>query len=380
MPNTHVTNSNAAAQLKQFAEQIQLAGTQRSKINISGGQTKSWYGDQPTGEVLSTTGYQGIIDYQPEELVITVRSGTLLSEVEAALSEKNQIFAFEPPYFASTATIGGMVASGLTGPGRAHVGNLRDFILGADIMDGLGRELSFGGKVMKNVAGYDVSRLLAGSMGTLALLLNASIKVLPKPAATRTVCFDLSQASALAQMNQWASQPLPLSASSWIGDVGNGKLTIRLSGAKAAVEAATKKLSSEIAAQTLTEDESLEYWTSLKEQSHRFFQLAANENLWRFAVNPMSGPISLPGQTCIEWLGGQRWYKSSENSLSMDQAKKIAAKHGGHVTLFRGNKPNTQSVFTSLADNPLTAPLESVQERLRLAFDPLKVFQTGRMP
>jgi glycolate oxidase FAD binding subunit len=363
--------------IEQFAAQIQQAGKAKTKINIAGGQSKSWYGDTPVGDVLSTKNYQGIIDYQPEELVITVRAGTPLAEVEKVLAEKNQMFAFEPPHFGSTATIGGMVASGLAGPGRAQAGNLRDFVLGADIMDGEGRVLSFGGKVMKNVAGYDVSRLLPGSMGTLALLLNASIKVLPLPAASQTIRFELSQASALAQMNQWASQPLPLSASSWIGDVGDGKLTIRLAGARAAVEAAIKKMTAEVAGEILSVEEAQEFWNSLKEQSHAFFNLAPHQNLWRFAVDPMSAPMALPGMICIEWLGGQRWYKGE---LSQEQAKQIAAKHGGHATLFRGNKLPGQSVFTKLSDNPLTAPLEVVQNRLHTAFDPHGVFQTGRMP
>jgi glycolate oxidase FAD binding subunit len=360
-----------------FSKQIQEAAQDKKKLNISGGQTKAWYGDKPNGESLSTTAYQGIIDYQPEELVITVRAGTLLCEVEEALAQKNQMFAFDPPHFGKSATIGGMIASGLAGPGRAQAGNLRDFVLGADIMDGNGRVLSFGGKVMKNVAGYDVSRLLPGSMGTLALLLNVSIKVLPKPAATRSLRFLLSEASAIAQMNLWASQPLPISASSWMGEVGDGTLTIRLAGATAAVEAATKKMSSEISGQILDDKEAAEFWNSLKEQSHSFFNLEPHQNLWRFAVNPMSTPMSLAGECCIEWLGGQRWYKGH---LSSEQAKQIAAKHGGHATLFRGEKPSSESVFTKLSDNPLTAPLEVVQNRLRYAFDPQGVFQTGRMP
>lgn len=363
--------------IEQFAQQIRQAGKEKSKINICGGLSKSWYGDTPIGDTLSTIEHRGIIDYQPEELVITVRAGTPLAEVENALAEKNQMFAFEPPHFGSTTTIGGMIASGLAGPGRAQAGNLRDFVLGADIMDGEGRVLSFGGKVMKNVAGYDVSRLLPGSMGTLALLLNASIKVLPLPAASQTIRFELSQASALAQMNQWASQPLPLSASAWIGDVGDGQLTIRLAGAGAAVEAAIKKMNSDLAGVLLDPNEAKEFWRSLKEQSNPFFNLEPQQNLWRFAVDPMSSPLSLPGPICVEWLGGQRWYKGE---LSIEQAKQIAAKHGGHATLFRGSKVAGQSVFTKLSDNPLTAPLEVVQNRLRTAFDPHGIFQTGRMP
>lgn len=372
-----MTEQSSIQAIENFREAINSARKKKSKVVIQGGNTKSWYGDTPSGEILSTKNYSGIIDYQPEELVITVRAGTPLSEVEETLAQKNQVFAFEPPHFGTGATIGGMVASGLAGPGRAQAGNLRDFVLGADVMDGTGQVLSFGGKVMKNVAGYDVSRLIPGSMGTLALLLNVSIKVLPKPAASKTLCFELSQSSAITQMNQWASQPLPVSASAWIGEAGHGKLIIRLAGANAAVEAAEKKLKQEINATEFNETEAANFWASLREQQHEFFKLNANESLWRFAINPMSAPIDLPGQTCIEWLGGQRWVK---NSMSMAQAKEIAAKHGGHVTLFRGNKENGKSAFTSLLDNPLTAPLAEVQTRLRAAFDPDGVFQTGRMP
>jgi glycolate oxidase FAD binding subunit len=363
--------------INHFQEVINHARSSGGKIAIEGNNTKSWYGDNPTGEPLSTKSYTGIVDYQPEELVITVRSGTLLSEVEEVLAQKNQMFAFEPPHFSSNATIGGMVASGLAGPGRAQAGNLRDFVLGADIMDGTGRVLSFGGKVMKNVAGYDVSRLIPGSMGTLALLLDVSIKVLPKPAASKTLCFELPQAQAIQQMNTWASQPLPVSASAWIGKESQGLLFIRLAGAKAAVEAATSKMQQEIHAAEMTPTQALSFWASLREQEHTFFKRAPGESLWRFAVNPMSPPMELPGETCIEWLGGQRWVKSSMTTI---EAHALAAKHGGHATQFRGERIAGTSVFTSLLDNPLTAPLNAVQKQLRAAFDPDGIFQTGRMP
>lgn len=372
-----MTVQTSTQAIEQFREAINHARNTGGKIAIEGSNTKSWYGDQPTGVALSTKSYSGIVDYQPEELVITVRAGTPLSEVEQVLAQKNQMFAFEPPYFGTNATIGGMVACGLAGPGRAQAGNLRDFVLGADIMDGTGRVLSFGGKVMKNVAGYDVSRLIPGSMGTLALLLDVSIKVLPKPAASRTLCFELPQDRAIVQMNTWASQPLPISASAWIGKESQGHLFIRLAGANAAVEAATKKLQQEIHGTEMTPTQALSFWASLREQEHSFFQLAAGQSLWRFAVNPMSGPIDLPGETCLEWLGGQRWVKSS---MTTSEAHALAAKHGGHATQFKGDRVAGTSVFTSLLDNPLTAPLNAVQKQLRAAFDPDGIFQTGRMP
>ena len=223
-----------------FREQIQAAAKNRTPLSIEGGGTKSWYGNANSYAKLDTRPYSGILEYQPEELVITACAGTPLKEIEAALAAKNQVLAFEPPHFGDSATLGGAIASGLAGPNRISVGNLRDFVLGARILDGKGQDLSFGGKVMKNVAGYDVSRLLPGSMGTLALLLEASVKVLPKPAATATLRAQISQAQALKVLNEWAGQPLPLTASCWIGDSkgGDGELTIRLAGATAAVKAA----------------------------------------------------------------------------------------------------------------------------------------------
>jgi glycolate oxidase FAD binding subunit len=213
-----------------FREQIQAAAKNKTTLSIEGGGTKFWYGNANSYAKLDTRPYSGILEYQPEELVITACAGTPLKEIEAALAEKNQVLAFEPPHFGDSATFGGAIATGLAGPGRISVGNLRDFVLGARILDGKGQDLSFGGKVMKNVAGYDVSRLLPGSMGTLSLLLEASVKVLPRPAAITTLRCHITQPRALQLLNEWAGQPLPLSASCWIGSPtgGDGELTIRL--------------------------------------------------------------------------------------------------------------------------------------------------------
>ena len=212
-----------------FREQILHAAKVGTPLSIEGGGTKSWYGNPNSFAKLSTRAHSGILEYQPEELVITACAGTPLKEIEAALAEKNQILPFEPPHFGDAATFGGAVTAGLAGPGRISAGNLRDFVLGARIMDGKGQDLSFGGQVMKNVAGYDVSRLMPGSLGTLALLLEASVKVLPKPAATATLRCHISQAHAHQLLNEWAGQPLPLSASCWIGAANSeehGELTI----------------------------------------------------------------------------------------------------------------------------------------------------------
>ena len=200
--------------LARFREQIIEAGKYNHVLSIQGGNTKSWYGNPQRSQahVLDTKSYCGILDYQPEELVITACAGTPISEIEATLSSKNQMLAFEPPHFGENATFGGVIAAGLAGPARISAGNLRDFVLGTRLMDGRGEDLSFGGKVMKNVAGYDVSRLMPGSLGTLALLLEASVKVLPIPAATQSLRCSISQANALKILNEWAGQPLPLNA------------------------------------------------------------------------------------------------------------------------------------------------------------------------
>ncbi|MEI7531593.1 MAG: glycolate oxidase subunit GlcE [Betaproteobacteria bacterium] len=370
-------SENTNPLLGHFRDQIISASSQNQKINISGGSTKNWLGDISHGEILSTTKYAGILDYDPEELVITVCSGTSLKEVEEALEQKNQYFPFDPPHFGSSATVGGMIAAGLAGPGRGIYGGLRDYVLGAKIMDGRGDILSFGGKVIKNVAGYDVSRLMPGSLGTLSLLLDVSIKVLPKPVSTQTLTFEMSQEKAIQQMNYWASQPLSLSATTWVGDNIHGTLWIRLAGAKAAIQSSQDKMINEFGGQLIDSKEAQIFWQSIKEQTHTFFPKETTEDLWRFSINPISPPFNLQGKFCMEWLGGQRWYKGE---LTIEQAQALAAKHGGHATLFKGSKRPHHSVFTSLEQNALTAPLKQVQDRLRLAFDPHHVFQTGRMP
>jgi glycolate oxidase FAD binding subunit len=358
--------------IAQFQEQIQSAITNRQTLKITGGDTKSWYGDPSKGEVLNTNHFKGILDYQPEELVITVRSGTPLAEVEQVLASKNQYFPFEPPHFGPNATIGGMIAAGLAGPGRGQYGSLRDFVLGVNIMDGLGQTLSFGGKVMKNVAGYDVSRLMPGSLGTLALLLDVSIKVLPRPTKTMTLKFQIHQGQAITQMNSWASQPLPLSASAWV----NNELWIRLAGANAAVDSAIIKMNQVLPVQRIDPLEAEVFWTSLREQKHDFFQ-SSDLPLWRFSVNPLAMPLPFEEPMMIEWLGGQRWLKAN---MSSEKARAIAHEFGGHATLFRGTAEKNYTVFTPLAHNPLTAPLEIIQQRVRKTFDPHGIFNTGRMP
>ena len=380
--------SHSIAQIDAFREQILNAAKNKTPLSIEGGGTKSWYGNSNSFTKLDTRTYSGILEYQPEELVITACAGTPLKEIEAALKEKNQVLAFEPPHFGEHATFGGAIAAGLAGPGRITVGNFRDFVLGARILDGKGQDLSFGGKVMKNVAGYDVSRLLPGSLGTLALLLEASVKVLPKAAATSTLRCQISQEKALKVLNEWAGQPLPLSASCWIGSAkgGDGELTIRLAGAAAAVKAAIPLMSSLVMATEINEDIAEHFWNELREQKlPAFANLGADQTLYRLALPAACGPISIPNSDdaiVLEWHGQQRWVKAPGDDASFQTIKELASAHGGHATRFKqGSNVNPANQrFTLLSEQAHSKALEAVQERLRSAFDPAGVFATKRLP
>ncbi|MDP5008554.1 MAG: glycolate oxidase subunit GlcE [Glaciimonas sp.] len=353
--------------LEQFKEQILNARTNKTPLQIRGGGTKDWYGETPQGTLLDTRNHSGIIAYEPTELVITARCGTPLAEIEAALAERNQWLAFEPPHFGASATFGGMVASGISGPSRQAVGAVRDFVLGATLMDGKGDVLHFGGQVMKNVAGYDVSRLLVVSLGTLGLLLDISIKVLPRPVAISSRRFAMTEAEAIRSLNTWGGQPLPISASCW----HDGILTLRLSGAQAAVDAAEKKLGGDVIAHADA------FWHSLREQTHRFFDEKCNTQkaLWRLSVPSVIAPLRLSGCSLLEWCGAQRWLIAE-----LEDAEKIRAEIsaiGGHATLYRGGRQGGETgvgVFQSLA--PAVA---KIHRNLKNAFDPANIFNRGRM-
>lgn len=348
--------------LQQFRERIVAAGASKTALRIQGGATKNWYGQSLQGELLDTRAYSGIVAYEPTELVITARCGTPLAQIEAALEAQQQMLAFEPPHFGATATIGGVVASGLSGPRRAAAGAVRDFMLGALLMDGKGEQLRFGGQVMKNVAGYDVSRLLAGSLGTLGLLLEMSLKVLPKPFAETTLRFEMTQADALQRLNQWGGQPLPISASAW----HDGVLLLRLSGAQAAVGAARQLLGgAEVA-------DAAALWSALREQSNAFFADIAPDaaGLWRLSVPSVTAPLALDGEQLIEWGGAQRWLKTAAEASVIRAA---AAAAGGHATLFRGGDKRS-GVF-----HPLAPAVMAIHRKLRSGFDPAGIFNPGRM-
>ncbi len=369
----------ADAALQALVERVKAAQAAKTPLRLRGGGSKDFYGGPLQGEVLDLTPLAGISSHEPSELVVTVRAGTPLLALEAALAAQGQCLPFEPPRFVNAlgqggmvggtvgGTVGGMVAAGLAGPARATAGGVRDYVLGATMLDGRGELLSFGGQVMKNVAGYDVARLLAGSMGVLGVICEVSLKVLPLPPATATLRFELDQTQALNQVNRWGGQPLPLSASAW----WDGMLVLRLSGAQAAVASAVKQLDGEVVAP----DMAATFWNGLRDHTDEFFvgakkAVEGGAALWRLAVPQVIGPIKLPGQQLLEWGGGQRWLCTA---LPAAQVREAAANAGGHAVLFRG-KDKTGGVFA-----PLKPPLDRIHRELKAAFDPAGIFNPGRL-
>ncbi|MBT0963202.1 glycolate oxidase subunit GlcE [Denitromonas iodatirespirans] len=343
-----------------WAGQIREAAAHKTPLRIRGGGTKDFYGQSLDGTVLDTRAHRGVISYEPTELVVKVRAGTPLAELEAALAAEGQMLGFEPPHFGDGATVGGCVAAGLSGPRRATAGAVRDFVLGVTLLDGRGERLHFGGEVMKNVAGYDVARLMTGSLGTLGLLLDVSIKVLPLPVAEATLRFEMGADEAVAQMNRWGGQPLPVSATSWIA----GVLTLRLSGAEAAVVAACQRLGGE----RLDDERARAHWQGLREHSHGFF--GGDAPLWRLSVPSVAGPIGLAGSQLIEWGGAQRWVRTEQDAASI---RARAEALGGHATLFRA-ADKAAGVF-----QPLVPTLRGIHQRLKHSFDPAGIFSPGRL-
>ena len=352
--------------LDALVDRVRAARAAKTTLNIQGGSSKTWYGEAPQGAALDVRALAGISSYEPTELVVTVRAGTALAELEAALAEKGQCLPFEPPRFAAGGTVGGMVAAGLAGPARAAVGGVRDYVLGATLLNGRAELLSFGGTVMKNVAGYDVSRLLAGSLGLLGVICELSLKVLPLPVATATLRFELDQAAAIKQLNTWSGQPLPINASAW----WDGMLVLRLSGAAAAVVSARRRLGGELVDTALA----AAFWQGLRDQSDEFFinahkAVAGGATLWRLAVPQTTAPLALPGEQLVEWGGGQRWVVTSAAASLLRDA---ASRAGGHATAYRGGAPG--DVFA-----PVSAPLLRIHQGLKDAFDPARIFNPGRL-
>jgi glycolate oxidase FAD binding subunit len=345
--------------LEHLQEQVREAALRKRPLRLRGGGTKDFYGCAGEGEVLDTRGYAGIVAYEPTELVVTARCGTALAELEQALDAHRQYLPFEPPHFGAGATVGGCVAAGLSGPRRASAGALRDFVLGTKLVDGRGRALSFGGQVMKNVAGYDISRLVAGSLGTLGVIAEVSLKVLPRPPVEATLELETDAAGALERVNAWAGQPLPVSATAW----HDGRLRVRLSGSESALRAARQKIGA-----TPFHGDADAFWRDIREQSHPFF--GGTAPLWRLALPSIAPPLAVAGEQLIEWSGGLRWLRCADEPARIQAA---AARAGGHATLFRA----------SAGVGERFAPLEEIGMRLHRAlknvFDPEGILNPGRM-
>lgn len=343
---------------RELQEKTLAATAVGGKLRIRGAGTKRFYGRDTNGAAFDVAGHTGIVVYEPTELVITARCGTPLSTIESALAEHNQMLAFEPPHFGEGATLGGTIACGFSGPRRPYAGSARDFVLGTKILNGRGEILTFGGQVMKNVAGFDVSRLMVGSLGTLGILLEVSLKILPKPLAEITLAHALNPTDAIRQMNAWAARPVPLSAACYDGDT----LYIRLSGAAASVRAAQARLGGDIF------DGGEAFWHKLREHQHDFF--AGDTPLWRLSVPPATPPLNLPGKWLLDWGGAQRWLKSG---ATPEDIYRVAKGAGGHATLFRGGDRRAD-VF-----HPLPTTLMTLHRSLKSAFDPKAVLNAGVM-
>ncbi len=328
---------------------------------IRGGGSKAFYGGAQIGEPLDTRPHTGIVHYEPSELVVTVRAGTPLAELEAALLDTRQMLAFEPPHFGA-ATVGGMVAAGLSGPRRATAGALRDHLLGVRMIDGRAECMRFGGEVMKNVAGYDVSRLMAGAMGTLGLLTEVSLKVLPVPAAQRTLAFAMGRSDALRTMNRWAGRPLPVSATCWHA----GVLHLRLAGAATAIDAAMRSLGGEV----VDEAKAQELWSSVREQTHPFFGEGEGA-LWRVSLCSAEENLILDAPMLIEWGGALRWVRTAADDACV---RSEAQRQHGFATCFRA-----QAGVAPPAAEHLPEPLAILHRRIKQAFDPDGIFNPLRL-
>ncbi len=328
-------------------------------LEIRGNRSKRFLGRTPTGEPLEVAAHAGIVNYQPKELVVTARCGTTLETLEATLAEQGQVMPFEPPRLGPDATLGGTIACGLSGPARPYAGAARDLVLGVRVLTGRGQILRFGGEVMKNVAGYDLSRLMTGAYGTLGLLLDVSLKVMPIPAAHRTLAQEQSPNEAIRLMNAWAGTPLPITATCWDGE----RLFVRLAGAEAAVDQAAETIGGE----TVVDQDA--FWhTRIREQGHDFF--AGEADLWRLSLPSATPHLDLQGKPLIEWGGAQRWYRGEADTQAVREA---AIKAGGHATLFRGGDRDGE-VF-----QPLPPPLLAIHRNLKQAFDPKGLLNPGRL-
>lgn len=344
--------------IEKFSETIRAAADAKRPLQVRGGGSKAFYGNASAGDDLDVTAYRGIINYEPTELVITARAGTPLAEIEAAMRDKGQMLGFEPPHFGGNATLGGCVAAGLSGPRRAYAGSVRDFVLGVRILDGRGSDLAFGGQVMKNVAGYDVSRLVTGSMGTLGVILEVSLKALPLPPAELTLSCEQTRSEAIALMNAWAGLPLPITGTCHV----QKRLYVRLAGAASAVKAAAQKIGGEEVTNAA------EFWRNVRDHHDVFFD--GVRPTWRISLQSTAPELELSGPQLVEWGGALRWIKTDDDATTV---RETARKAGGHATLFRRGAPDIN------AFHPLPETMMQLHRRIKQAMDPAGVLNPGRM-
>jgi glycolate oxidase FAD binding subunit len=345
--------------LQDLRRRVTDAHGAQTPLRLRGAGTKDFYGERCEGSVLDVGGYRGVVDYEPSELVITARCGTPLSELESLLARHQQFLAFEPPAFGGDPTLGGIIASGLSGPRRFQAGAVRDFVLGAVLLCAQGELLHFGGKVIKNVAGFDLARLLCGSLGILGLITEVSLKVLPLPREEQTLRFEVGAPEALALFNRWAGQPLPISATAW----WSGEARVRLSGAPAALRAARARLGGE----PLEASAATQWWRSLRDHTHAFFSEAAT--LWRLSLPSTAPPLSSAGGQLIEWGGALRWCAGDAGAADL---RALATAAGGTALHWRGGAAGSRF-------HPLAPVVLEIHRRLKARFDPHGIFNPGRL-
>jgi glycolate oxidase FAD binding subunit len=347
------------AVLQDLGARIADAHSTNTPLRLRGAGTKDFYGEHVEGELLSLRAYAGVVDYEPSELVICARCGTPLSAIETLLAQHGQYLPFEPPGFGGDPSIGGVIAAGLSGPQRARSGAARDFVLGAVLLSIDGKALHFGGKVMKNVAGFDLSRLLCGSLGILGPILEVSLKVQPLPRAQQTLCISMSAGEALQSFNTWSGQPLPISACAW----HDGRAWVRLCGTESALRAARERLGGDV----LDLESATQWWQSLRHQTHPFFADACA--LWRVSLPSTAPDLALSSAAFIEWGGALRWYAGETDPSHIRQ---LAANAGGSALHWRGGAPGQRFA-------PLSASVLELHRRLKEQFDPHRIFNRGRL-
>jgi glycolate oxidase FAD binding subunit len=350
--------SAAEATIGEWRERVLAAAGRGTPLRLRGAGTKDFYGESLAGEILELSAHRGIVSYDPSELVVRVRCGTPLSELERELARAGQFLAFEPPLFGDDPSIGGVIAAGLSGPRRAYAGAARDFVLGTRLLDARGELLHFGGEVMKNVAGFDLSRLLCGSLGVLGIITEVSLKVLPLPRAEATLRLELTAAAAVEAFNRLAGEPLPLSGAAWDA----GAAWVRLSGAAPAVSAARARIGGEL----IEEARARAWWQALRDCTLPFFSAPS---LWRLSLPATAARLALDAQPLIDWGGAVRWFAALAPGIDV-RAQASAA--GGSALHWRGGAPGQRF-------QPLSVSSLKLHRQLKARFDPKGIFNRDRL-